>query len=540
MRRIHLKFPQLKLTTIIILFVCSVVLISLLITSLLAGQSTGRTIENSLEEKALTTARAAAETEEIQNGLQDPSAAEAVQQYTSTIQEAVSVYFVVVMDMDGIRISHPDEELIGEAFVGGDESRVLEQGEEYTSRAAGTLGESLRAFTPVFDDDGTQIGAVAVGLSLDTVDAAVAENQYRILTGSLLGLIIGLIGAYVLSRYIRKIMFGMEPHAIARLHEERNHMLQSAHEGITAIDENGRIRLVNRSARELFTQAGLMTEDPEGKRISDVIPGAGLERVLHTGKEEINQEYSFHGLSIIINRIPIIVNGRTVGAIATFRDKTEINSLAEELTGVQMYADSLRSQSHEFMNYLHVLLGMIKMEKYNDAATYISRIVDHQAHEVQNVAYYIKDPVLAGFIIGKASYAREAHVEFQLSFETKIPASADRAVTGELVTILGNLINNAVESVVNLPEKKVHVHFSFVDGLLTVSVTDSGPGIKEEDAEKIFLKKYSTKEGEARGFGLHLVKESIEKLDGSIETSIQDGTEFTVIIPYETGGESYD
>src|SRR5690606_16928866 len=101
--------------------------------------------------------------------------------------------------------------------------------------------------------------------------------------------------------------------------------------------------------------------------------------------------------------------------------KTEIDLLAEQLTGVEMYAETLRAQSHEFMNQLHVLLGLIKMEQYGQVSQFIAKLVDHQAVEVGNVTRSIKDPVLAGFILGKISFAREAQVELMISCETDIP-----------------------------------------------------------------------------------------------------------------------
>ena len=533
--------PRFKLSTMIILFVCIVVLVSLLITDLLITNTTSNNIEAQLEEKAQIVSRTVAESRVVKTGLQDKAQENNIQDYAMTIQDAADVMFVVVMNMDGIRKSHPEPDRIGNHFVGGDEKRVL-QGEAYTSRSTGTLGKSLRAFTPIYDDEQNQIGAVAVGISLQAVEASIKQSQKQIVIGTVIGLIVGIIGAFLLANYIKKSLFGLEPHAIARIHEERNQMLHSVHEGIIAIDKEATIVLVNRSARRIFQKAGLMEKEPIGMKINEFLPGTLLADILTDPEPDLDEEQVINGVAIITNRVPIVVNDEIVGAIATFRDKTEVNQLAEQLTGVQMYADTLRAQSHEFMNQLHVLLGMIKLEEYDQVKGFISKLVDHQAHEVGNVTRSIKDPAFAGFIIGKISYARESHVNFAIHSETTIPKPDDPSLTHELITILGNVIDNAIESVSHSEQKEVRLELSYIDELLTMTVTDTGDGIDEHKQEEIFQKGISSKEGHHRGFGLYLAKNRVEQLEGSIEVDSRpgQGTTFTIIIPYEPGGDGND
>lgn len=530
--------PRFKLSSIIIFFICLVVLISLSITILLITDATSANIENQIEEKAVNISRTVAESQAVRDGLLFSELEAEIQDYTMTIQEATNVLFIVVMDMEGLRKSHPLQEQIGKPFIGGDEKQVL-LGEEYTSRSEGTLGKSLRSFTPIMDDRGNQIGAVAVGISLDAVKSSIQKSQVKILTGSAIGLLVGIIGAFWLAWYIKKSLFGLEPYAIARIHEERNQMLQSVYEGIIAIDTDSKIVLVNKSARRIFHRAGLMDKEPLGMDISEFLPGAGLERTLDQKQPELDEEQNFNGISVISNRIPLVVNDHVIGAIATFRDKTEVNQLAKQLTGVQLYAESLRAQSHEFMNQLHVLLGMIKLEEYAQVQQFIAKLADHQVHEVGAVTQHIKDPVLSGFIIGKVSYAREAHVELAIHCETEIPQPKDPAVTHELITILGNVVDNAIDSLRDSEEQLISVRFSYIDDLLEMTVADSGPGIAGDIQESIFSKGVSSKKGKDRGFGLYLAKNSVEKLQGSIDLMPeQDGTVFSIIVPYQAGGET--
>ncbi|WP_163527330.1 DcuS/MalK family sensor histidine kinase [Halobacillus ihumii] len=533
-----MRQPRFKLSTIIMLLVCLVVLVSLIITDLLITDSTSENIRNQLEEKATIVSRTVAQSQIVKKGLQGEVDQDKIQEYAMTIQDETGVLFVVVMDMNGIRQSHPVPERIGKHFVGGDEGRVL-QGEEYISSSKGTLGKSLRAFTPIYDQNQDQIGAVAVGISLQAVQESIQQSHQRVIIGSIVGVFVGIIGALLLADYIKKSLFGLEPHAIARIHEERNRMLHSVREGIIAIDKGATIVLVNKSARQIFQKAGLMDQEPVGMKINDFLPGTMLDHVLEENVTELDEQQTINGVSIITNRVPLVVQDQVVGAIATFRDKTEVNQLAEQLTGVQMYADTLRAQSHEFMNQLHVLLGLIKMEDYKEVNHFISTLVNHQAHEVGNVTRDIKDPALAGFVIGKMSSARESHVHLTVECETVIPQPRDPAITHELITILGNLIDNAVDSVWERTQKQVDVSLSYIDDLLTIIVSDTGSGMSEDQHEEIFQKGVSTKEGNHRGFGLYLSKQSVEKMGGSIDVdSIPEiGTTFTLIIPYESGGE---
>ncbi|WP_078435120.1 DcuS/MalK family sensor histidine kinase [Metabacillus halosaccharovorans] len=520
-----------KLSTIIIFFVCLVVLISLLLTDLLISHTVSESIRNNQEEKAKIVSRTVAKSEIVISGLEKEDDGGAIQEYTVDIQQAADVLFVVVLDMNGIRKSHPDSEKIGKRFVGGDEKEVL-TGEEHISISKGTLGESLRSFTPIYNDENEQIGAVSVGILLNNVEKALKKGHKNIFIGSIVGILVGIVGAVFLAGYIKKILFGLEPFMIAKIHEERNTMLHSVHEGIIAVDKNSTITLVNKSALKIFTNIGL-SDNPVGMKLTEYLPFSKLDRVLKTGKPEKDEEIAVNGVTLLTNRAPLIVNKEIVGAISTFRDKTEVHQLAEQLTGVRIYAEALRAQSHEFMNRLHVILGMVRMEFYDELMDFINEIVDHRVNEVSYVTKDIKDPVLAGFIMGKLSTARENKVEMKIDNETIIPKPSEDHVTHELITIIGNVIDNAIEAMSEMKEKKLKVKLNYNKNQLLIKVRDSGPGIKEEQFTHIFKKGYSTK-GQNRGYGLYLVSKSVETLGGSIQLnlSVEKGTEFIIQIPY--------
>lgn len=275
-----LKKQRLKLSTLVIIVVCIVVLFSLLITCLLISNTIKDTIHSTTKEKAEVIGNAIAGSEVVQKSLAEGSDDRKIQDYTSKIQKTTDVSFIVVMDMNGIRKSHPNEKLIGKHFKGGDEGDVL-HGKAGSSIAKGTLGLTMRAFTPIYAD-GKQVGAVSVGVPMQTVYEALADGNKKIMIGSVIGLIVGAIGAYLLSIYIKRILLGLEPSHIAKILGERNTMLQSVHEGIVAVDKDGKINLVNKSAMDIFKKAGLKG-DPIGMPINDYMASTQLPKIVELG-----------------------------------------------------------------------------------------------------------------------------------------------------------------------------------------------------------------------------------------------------------------
>lgn len=513
----------------ITLLVCTVVIFSLLVTDILISHNVERTTEDSQAEKAKTIAHIVANDSIVIDGLIGKADTAAIQTYTNRILKNTGVQFIVVMDMNGIRKSHPNPQKIGHHFIGGDEGPAL-KGEEHVSLAEGTLGISMRVFVPVFSETGEQLGAVAVGISADNVKERVKESRHIIYIGVGVGILVGIIGAILLARHIKKSLFGLEPHRIAKILEERNTMLQSVKEGIIAVDKEANVTLINNEAKRLFKKSGL-EEDFIGKDVELYMPNSRIKEVLQTGEVQLNEEQNIYGITIVTNRVPLYVKGEIVGAIATFRDKTEIRKLAEELTGIRLYAEALRAQSHEFMNKMHVILGLTHMKQYEELQKYISGMVSEHQYEIGGIMKRIKSPVFAGFLLGKLSYAREKNIKLIISEDSYMPEIEDESITHELITIVGNLIDNALEAVMNCEKKQVELEIQYGDTLI-ITVQDTGKGIPEEEIGALFTKGYSTK-GDNRGYGLYLVKESIQRINGEIHvySLVGQGTTITIEIP---------
>jgi len=230
--------------------------------------------------------------------------------------------------------------------------------------------------------------------------------------------------------------------------------------------------------------------------------------------------------------VPVKVDNKIVGALFTFRDKTEIKKLSDQLSGVKTYAEALRAQSHEFMNRMQVIIGMLHMKNYDRLKDYLDDIVDQQSGDISAITSNIKDPVIAGLLLGKLSYAREKGASLKISILTVIP-ELTAAASFEIITIIGNLLDNALDAVETSSDKDIELKLIMTNGMIDMIVKDTGKGMTKEDEVHIFEKGISSK-GENRGFGLYLVSESLRKLNGTIEVKsvLNIGTTFKASIPY--------
>ena len=513
--------PILHLRARITLLVATVLALVLVVTGLMVNWKIEQQTREALTEKLVLLSMAAAESEPVISGLLRQRSVASVQVYAERLRTGTRVDYVTVMDMQEIRLSHPNPAQIGARFAGGDEAEVF-KGRSYVSAAHGTLGLSLRAFTPVRSpEDGRQIGAVAVGILVTGLNHKVVSVQKRVGLGVLIGFGAGILGAIYVAGRIKRILLGMEPSEIATLLQQRSALLQFVREGIIAVDRDLTITLVNEEASRLFALAGI--HGPlVGRRHDEVIPLIGMRAVVETGEPQYDQEGEINGLKILSSRLPVLVEGRITGAVATFRDKTEVSRLAEQLTGVRHYADALRAQTHEFMNKLHVILGLVKLGEHERLKEYVVAIAGRLDDELGYVLQRVKDPVVAGFLLARFSEAREKAILLKLEADTAVPRYAGEAEAHDIVTILGNLLENAVEALQDSPTREILLGLWQEGEWLQLSVEDSGPGLPEGNIERLFERGFSTK-GENRGFGLWQAARTVEARGGQLRAWNKEG-----------------
>lgn len=526
-------FNRLSLKVKLISLICLVFILSVIAQNIYIIHVVNDEYLNLSRQRTENIATIISTSDSIIENLQNPTAnnLEFIQNYTEQARTFAQVDYIVIFNMQGIRYSHPNKDKIGQLIVGGDEQRAL-QGESYTSIAKGTLGDAIRAFSPIYNKQQQQIGAVLVGQTLQKINHLVARTSQPIWLSLIASLAIAILLASLLSRNIKKILYGLEPLEMAQLFEERDAIIRTVKEGIVVINREGCITQINNEARRILRIEG-KKENIIGQQIAGVIPNTRLYEVMMTGVAEYDCEQNINGVVILTNRTPLFVNDSLVGAIASFRDMTEVRSLAENLTGVNRYADALRSQSHEFNNKLHVIYGLAFNNNKQELIDYLEEIIGNKQAESNIISQAIKDPIVAGFLNSKFSRARELGVSLSFNVSGILAPIPDSQVTHSLVTIFGNLIDNGLDAVQFLDNKQIQVNLSINEEAFIFEVNDNGEGISEKDMQHIFKKGFSTK-GDNRGIGLYLVVASIDELNGHIQLCDQinkKGTCFKVSLP---------
>ncbi|MGC7847310.1 ATP-binding protein [Desulforudis sp. 1088] len=506
------------------------ILIALFSSGLLVIERVASQLENEMGMRALAIARTLAQMEDIQHNVGKPGGEVVIQPLAERIRLATGVAYVVVLDNNGVRYSHPVQDRIGKKFSGEDMAYAIVAGGEYVSQAEGVLGPSVRAFVPVKVDEGTrQVGVVVVGILTPTIYSVLQNIRLELYYTLVIGLVVGLAGSVYLARRIKRGMFNLEPEEIARLLEERVALLESISEGIIHIDRYARITLMNRAAYRITG-----VTDAIGKPVQEIIPNTGLLRVLASGEPEYNQEMIINGVTIVTNRIPVRVGGQTVGAVATFRDKSEVQRLAEELTGVKRFIEALRVQNHEYLNKLHTIAGLIQLNRHQEAVDFIFAVTAEQQELTQFLSRRIKDYGIAGLLMGKHSRAKELKIDFEIDRNSKLAYLPRTIDSSAMVIIIGNLLENAFEAVKGLEPSQRKVYLGlFTEGAgIRLVVGDSGPGLPDVLKETVFQPGFTTKLPPNSGLGLSLVRNCVDLAGGTIEIakSPLGGAQFVVTI----------
>lgn len=490
-----------------------------------------QTLLSQIGETALDISRTVARTPAIREAMSAPDPSAVIQPLAESIREATGATFVVVGNLEGVRYSHPDPAKIGQYMVGGDNAGALWEGREYVSVADGSLGRSIRGKVPIFDARERVIGVVSVGFLLTEVDRTVSRYRRDVILVLLLGLIIGVPGAWAMSRSIKKAIHGLEPKEIAALAEERSAILGSIREGMIAIDAGGRVVVANGTARELVP--GLQVGAP----IEQVLPNARMPEVLASARPAFDQRWLVDDITVVANVVPVRIGGRVTGAVVTFRDQSELERLTRELHSTRRYTEELRAQAHEFHNTLQAVSGMIQLGRPDEAVDFIQDVTDNYRQLVEAMPKSISDTAVAALLLGKRARAEELHCTFTLdpssALEGRLPDSK------LLVRVVGNLLDNALEAVAGLPleERRVRVRLADADGMVCVEVADSGPGIPAALVAEIFREGFSTK-APGRGIGLALVKRLVERAGGLIHLgeAPEGGALFRVLLPRPAEG----
>lgn len=514
-------------------------LLQLLVLSIAGFSYIKQSQENEMGLKAQGVATFLAQSSSVINMI-DNQTAPRMQERFRGLTEMIGAAFIVIGDKDGIRLIHPVDERIGLPMMGGDNDLALVHGQSYVSFAEGSLGKSVRGKAAVFDKDGNIIGVVSVGYLLDRLQDRIEPYLAFLLGMAILVLAANAVVSNFISRRFQRALLGFEPEEIGRLYSELDVTMSTIKEGVISIDSNGVLRSINTSACEIL---GLEKAKVMNLPLTQVLPNSDLQSLIQSQEVDHDIELYLNQQRIVANRSPILVDGKVVGAVSSFRLRDEISELTEQLSQTKAYAEMLRSQTHEHRNKLNTISGLVQMGELDAVQSLIGQETAHYQTLIEFLRETIKDPLIAGMLLGKTERARELGLTLHVDDESRLEPLSKEINADDLVTILGNLIDNAFEATLSAIKQvpndrmdiaQVEVSLSDFGNEIILEVIDKGCGLpKHLDVASLTKRGVSSKAQFNRGVGLFLVKQLTERYQGQFEMvdNKERGTRVTVYIP---------
>jgi len=525
--RVNLKMKMILLIGILIIGIIAVI-------GVFMNYFMSDTIETDMGDRALNVAESVARIPALAEAFEHEDPASIINPIVAPILEATDAEFIVVGNTDEIRYAHPEDDQIGRRMVGGDNERALVHGESYVSKATGSLGSSLRAKVPVYLDERI-VGVVSVGFL--THDVQTIIRNYNSQFWLMLFFVAGgaIFGAIFISSYIKKVLYGMEPEEIAHLLFQKETILQSTHEGIIALNEKGSIMMMNTAAQQFLFEKEISADHYIGKRIQELSPHNQLQTLLHNRDGQADKEMVIGNHIVFVNTVPIYFEHTYIGTVSTLRSKTEIELLSKELKHVKQYANALRAQTHEFSNKLYTILGLLQLEEKEQVIDFIQKERSIQNKWIHSLIQQVTDPLVSSLLLGKLNQANELGITLSIVPDSILASHLSDKQREALLTVLGNLIDNAIDAVqIKHPSKQqISIFFTDIGNDIIFEIEDSGDGILEAHAHKLFDQGFTLKEGIDRGFGLALSKQMLVEINGDIyvEEGELGGACFVVSIP---------
>ncbi|WP_144673658.1 sensor histidine kinase [Arthrobacter sp. U41] len=486
-----------------------------------------------------------------------------LQPYALKVMADADADFITIMAPDRTRWTHPKDEELGKPYIGSIDAAL--DGQVFTEITAGTLGPSVRTIAPVKDADGTVRALVAAGVTVRTVDIAVSGRLPALLAIGLALLAGGSAASWLLGRYLRQVTRGWGPEQLAQLFAYYESVLHSVREGVILIDPKGKVVMYNDQAAELLGLAPRTSDggDPaagrdgtaadggrqEAPSLADLPLAPSLRELFESGRTALDEIHLTGSRILVVNQGPAVgpgsAAGRTgaavYGTVATIRDRTEIESLGSELETMRTLSDALRAQTHEHANRLHTIVSLMELGRGTEALDFATQDLELSQRLTDDLVSSIEEPVLGALIMGKAAEAHERGVELTLNTggNGHGPAPVTGLAVQDLVAILGNLLDNAIDAAAEAPAPRlVELTVEPAPGALEITVEDSGPGIDPQAVDDIFRHGFSTKSPGpfGRGLGLALVRQAVQRLGGTMTITSPAGALFRVTLPTSPAG----
>ncbi|MGZ4165823.1 MAG: ATP-binding protein [Solirubrobacteraceae bacterium] len=490
-------------------------------------------LEREYQQRALAIAQTFAAMPTVREALarHNPADRRELRTLAKQVRAETGATYIVVIDRHGIRYSHPDPALIGQRIS---EPVVALDGRNHLGVDYGKLGPSASARTPLRAPGGAIIGEVSAGIQ----ERRVSDEVLHQLPGTLLyfaiALGIGVVASITLARRLKRSTFGLELEEIAALVQEREAMLHGIRDGVITLDRKDRVTLVNDEAARLLRLGRV-----DGRRIDELVAPGRLRDLLSSAESVVDEVVLTDDHVLVVNRMTVVRDGRELGAVITLRDRTELEGLMRELDGVEALTNALRAQQHEFSNRMHTVAGLIELGDRDGAVRYAMDVSDASGGLAEVIREQIERPELAAVLLAKTTVAAERHVALTLTRDSRL---ADAGIdVAALVTIIGNLIDNAIDAAAAGPEPAwVTVRLLADEDAISIEVSDSGAGVPAELRQAVFGDGFTTKadrDDRHHGLGLALVHRLVRRQGGRVWIDAGNPAAFHVVLPVRRNQE---
>jgi two-component system CitB family sensor kinase len=511
-----------------------VAIVLLAVGAVSVAQSTNE-FRNVRGQRMIAVAENVASTPIVRDRYRDPFAAQVLAPEVDRAVALSGAGLAEILDPAGVIRVSSEPARIGLHFDLG-ASRVVD-GRAWSGDLTVNGVHSLVGQVPILGIDGEVLAIVSVSEGYPSIWQLLSGAGERLLLYLGLGAALGLLASWLLSRRIKRLTRGLEIAEIASLADHREALLHSIREGVVAVNNEGEITVLNDSAQELLD----VSEPAVGRRVDAVGMDPSVVAYLQSGVESERAGpdvvIATRTRVLALNRRAATSDGQVIGTVTTMRDSTELASMQGQLSSHKSVTDTLRAQTHEFANQLHTISGLVQLGEYDSVRDLVGTLTRRRAEISDAVTQRISDPAVAALLIAKTTLAAESGVALEIGPTSQLSA-LEPALATDVITLLGNLIDNAVDvSVGSVDAEPASVVVTINDGDdLTITVADSGPGVPEHLRESIFARGVTSKPEVpgGRGIGLALVRLVTAQHGGQVEVgdAPSGGALFVVRLPH--------
>lgn len=503
---------------ILIIIILAIVAV---ITAVVEKNDMNDQIDQSIREKAIIIS----EEPLVQDAfVEEEVSAETMEFLDNAISKDASVDYIVLADTDSVRLYHPNHDLIGLHFQGGDEGPALEGSDIYITNGVGTREYQRRCFVSIKDDRGEVLGFIMVSRYVKTIRNLIWHQTSQLVLLFLIAVVVSSLMATLLSKAIRKQLLGYEPSQISRMFLQREEVLDGLTEGIILVNDQGVCEYANEAAGTIFGGR-------ESEKIQPFIDEYVKDRI--ADKAPVLQQTIRRGdTTLLMDVLPVWNKDQYAGSLVEINDKTESIKMAAQLTGVDQIVGALRASTHETKNRMHVILGLLQIGELDEAIDFIQSSAGYD-EESDHIRALIENNTLAALLIGKRNRAKELGIDLKVRKDSGIGSTSNYLSSADLVTIVGNLIENSFDAILESDSevREISLYIKETEDMLVISCDDTGCGMTQEQIGSLMKGGYTTK-GENHGIGTGLIRNIINGSNGTmdIESEPGEGTSITITL----------